>query len=194
MSLLSVDEARERILSQFQPVKTKHCRCADASNRVLAQDVRAADDLPLFDNSSMDGFALRAADVTEAAPGSPRSLRVVADIPAGASPTILLGPGQAARIMTGAHMPEGADAVVPVEDTDFEIPQRRHSRPGKFNIQSCNRRQRPPRGMDIPGGDVVLHAGRQLKPQDLGLLAMLGVSRSLFIEDRGLRCSRPAMN
>ncbi len=86
MSLLSVNEARERILSQFHPVKTETLPLVDSLNRVLAKDVQAADDLPLFDNSSMDGFAVRAADVTEAAARSPRSLRVVADIPAGIRP------------------------------------------------------------------------------------------------------------
>ncbi len=120
MSLLSVNDARERILSQFHPVKTETLPLVDASNRVLAQDVHADDDLPLFDNSSMDGFAVRAADVTDATAGSPRSLRVVADIPAGSHPSVILAPGEAARIMTGAPMPEGADAVVPVEDTDFD--------------------------------------------------------------------------
>ena len=83
MSLLSVDEARERILSHFQPVTTETLPLAECSNRVLAQDIAAANDLPLFDNSSMDGFAVRAADVVDAAAASPRSLRVVADIPAG---------------------------------------------------------------------------------------------------------------
>jgi molybdopterin molybdotransferase len=178
MSLLSVSEARERILSQFQPVKPENLPLADALNRVLAQDVRAADDLPLFDNSSMDGFALRASDVSEAAPGSPRSLRVVADIPAGTSPTIVLGPGEAARIMTGAHMPDGADAVIPVEDTDFENRNAGTQAPEIVSIRKAaqvgeNVRRR---GMDIRSGDVVLQAGRQLKPQDLGLLAMIGVS------------------
>ena len=75
MSLLSVDEARERILSNFRPVKTETLPLAEASNRVLAEAIRAADDLPFFDNSSMDGFAIRAADVTDAASASPRSLR-----------------------------------------------------------------------------------------------------------------------
>ncbi len=178
MSLLSVSEARERILSQFQPVKPENLPLADALNRVLAQDVRAADDLPLFDNSSMDGFALRASDVSEAAPGSPRSLRVVADIPAGTSPTIVLGPGEAARIMTGAHMPDGADAVIPVEDTDFENRNAGTHAPEIVSIRKAARvgENVRRRGMDSPSGDVVLLAGRQLKPQDLGLLAMLGVS------------------
>ena len=178
MSLLSVNEARERILSQFEPVKPENLPLADALNRVLAQDVRAADDLPLFDNSSMDGFALRASDVSEAAPSSPRSLRVVADIPAGTSPTIVLGAGEAARIMTGAHMPDGADAVIPVEDTDFENRNAGTQAPEIVSIRKAARvgENVRRRGMDIRSGDVVLLAGRQLKPQDLGLLAMIGVS------------------
>lgn len=176
MSLLSVDQARERILSHFQPVATESLPLAACSNRVLAQDIVAATDLPPFDNSSMDGFAVRAGDVENATNDSPRSLRVVADIPAGSHPTIALAAGQAARIMTGAQVPAGADAVVPVEDTNFnardagtpapeEVRVFHPAKPG-WNIR--------PRGMDILSGQVVLHKGRLLKPQDLGLLAMLG--------------------
>jgi molybdopterin molybdotransferase len=179
MSLLSVDEARQRILSQFHLVKTETLPLAESSNRVLAEDVHAADDLPLFDNSSMDGFAIRAEDSANAAPDFPRSLRVVADIPAGASPTITLAPGEAARIMTGAHMPEGADSVVPVEDTDFHNRAAGTTPPEAVQIfkpvkagDSVRRR-----GIDLSAGDIVLSKGRRLKPQDVGLLAMLGVSQ-----------------
>src|SRR5512145_742424 len=119
MALLSVAQARERILSHFQPVTTESLPLTECSNRVLAQDILAAIDLPPFDNSSMDGFAVRAQDVANATSDAPRSLRVVADIPAGSHPTISLKPGEAARIMTGAATPAGADAVVPVEDTSF---------------------------------------------------------------------------
>jgi molybdopterin molybdotransferase len=179
MSLLSVNEARERILSQFKPVQTETVHLTESSNRVLAEDIHAADDLPLFDNSSMDGFAVRAADVTDASSDSPRSLRVVADIPAGSSPTVSLAPGQAARIMTGAQMPDGADAVVPVEETDFHDRSSGTTAPEEVQIY---RGVKPgsnvrPRGMDIRANDVVIHKGRQLKPQDLGLLAMLGISK-----------------
>ena len=83
MTLLSVDQARERILSHFQPVTTETLPLAGCSNRVLAQDISATSDFPPFNNSSMDGFAVRAADVVDATPDSPRGLRVVADIPAG---------------------------------------------------------------------------------------------------------------
>src|SRR5512134_3750704 len=100
MTLLSVDQARERILSNFQPVTTETISLTGCSNRVLAQDIIAANDFPSFDNSSMDGFAVRAEDTREATATSPRRLRVVADIPAGSQPKISLAPGEAARIMT----------------------------------------------------------------------------------------------
>ena len=176
MSLLSVDQARERILSHFQPVTTETLPLAGCSNRVLAQDIAATSDLPPFNNSSMDGFAVRAGDVLDAAFDSPRSLRVVADIPAGSNPTISLAPGEAARIMTGAPVPEEADAVIPVEDTNFD--NRDAGTPAPEEVQifkparpGANVRER---GMDLRAGDVVLNKGRLLKPQDLGLLAMLG--------------------
>ncbi|HLO28835.1 MAG TPA: gephyrin-like molybdotransferase Glp [Anaerolineales bacterium] len=176
MSLLSVDQARERILSQFQSVTTEILPLAGCSNRVLAQDIVAANDLPPFDNSSMDGFAVRSADVGEAATASPRSLHVVADIPAGSHPTISLAPGEAARIMTGAPLPEGADAVVPVEDTDFDNRDAGTPAPNEVQILKAVRAgtNRRPRGMDIHAGETVLHKGRVLRPQDLGLLATLG--------------------
>jgi len=179
MTLLSVDQARERILSNFQPVTTEILPLTGCSNRVLAQDIRAANDFPSFDNSSMDGFAVRAADTQEATSASPRRLRVVADIPAGSHPTISLASGEAARIMTGAPTPDGADAVVPVEDTDFN--NRDAGTPAPTEVQifkparsGANIR---PHGMDLRAGYVALHTGRRLKPQDLGLLAMLGVAQ-----------------
>jgi molybdopterin molybdotransferase len=179
MSLLSVDEARERILSTLRPVTTESLPLAKCADRVLAQDIAAANDLPLFDNSSMDGFAIRAADVVNAAAASPRSLRVVADIPAGSHPTVLLTQGEAARIMTGAQLPEGADAVVPVEDTDFDHREAGTPAPNEVQIfkpaKSGDNARR--RGTDIRAGEVVLRRGRALKAQDLGLLAMLGISR-----------------
>jgi len=119
MTLLSVEQARERILSQLIPVDTETIPLTACLNRVLSMDIVAVDDLPPFNNSSMDGFAIRAADTSNAAPASRVTLNVVADIPAGSTPTTSIAPGQAARIMTGAQMPEGADSVIPVEDTDF---------------------------------------------------------------------------
>ena len=176
MTLLSVDEARARILSHFHPVATETLPLAECADRVLAQDIAATTELPPFDNSSMDGFALRVADVLEATDTSPRPLRVVADIPAGLSPTISLAPGEAARIMTGAQVPNGADAVIPVEDTDFDDRAAGSPAPESVLIsRSVHRGENiRPRGMDIRSGQIVLNKGRTLKPQDLGLLAMLG--------------------
>jgi len=176
MSLLSVEKAREHILSQLNPVATETALLTACMNRVLSVDIVAADDLPLFDNSSMDGFAIHAADTTHAAPISPVTLRVVADIPAGFTPKISLAPGEAARIMTGAQMPEGADSVIPVEDTDFTERSPGTPPPQSVSIEKvvsygANVRQR---GMDVYAGDVVLEKGYPLKPQDIGLLAMLG--------------------
>lgn len=179
MSLLSVEQARERILSHFEPVSTETLLLTGSLHRVLAQDIVATSDLPPFDNSSMDGFAVRAADVIDATSDSPRSLRVVADIPAGSHPTISLAAGEAARIMTGALVPIGADAVVPVEDTNFNDRDAGTPPPEAVQIfkpakSGANVR---PRGMDILAGHIVLKAGRVLKPQDLGLLAMLGFAQ-----------------
>lgn len=176
MSLLSVEQARERILSQLNPVGIETIPLAACVNRVLGVDIIAADDLPLFDNSSMDGFAIRAADTSTAAPDSRVTLRVVADIPAGSTPTISLAPGQAARIMTGAHMPQGADAVIPVEDTDFHDRSSGTPAPEAISIEKIVKRgdNVRPRGMDVRAGDSVLKKGNSLKPQDVGLLAMLG--------------------
>src|SRR5512138_1137981 len=159
MALLSVDQARERILSNFQPVTTETLSLAGCSQRVLAQEIVAANDLPPFDNSSMDGFAVRAADVLEATAASPRRLRVVTDIPAGSHPTISLAAGQAARIMTGAPIPAGADAVVPVEDTDFNHRDAGTPPPQEVQILKAVKagENRRPRGMDLRAGSVVLH-------------------------------------
>jgi len=176
MSLLSVEQAREKILSQLQPVGTETIPLTTCANRILAVDIVAAEDLPLFDNSSMDGFAIQAGDTSNAASASSATLQVVADIPAGSNPTISLAQGQAARIMTGAQMPKGADAVIPVEDTDFNDRSSGTPAPNTVSINKVvksgdNVRHR---GMDVHAGDVVIKRGIILKPQDIGLLGMLG--------------------
>lgn len=172
--MLSVDQARERILSRFQSTQTELVPLALCAGRALGADVRAEHDLPLFDNSSMDGFAVRSADTL----ASFTTLKVIADIPAGSNPQVTLAPGEAARIMTGAPLPHGADAVIPLEATDFKDRPSGSSIPPtvsfKTSVQAgANVR---PRGMDARAGDVVLQKGRILKPQDLGVLAMLGIA------------------
>jgi len=173
MTLLSVNEARERILAHLQPVTKTRVPLDLAAGRVLAETIQAESDHPRFDNSSMDGFALRAGD---SAPG--QILRVVADIAAGSASLPTLGAGEAARIMTGAPLPPGADAVIPVEETDFANRAAGSAAPEKVTIQ---RAVRPGenirrRGMDLRSGEAVLQAGHRLRAQDVGLLAMLGAA------------------
>jgi molybdopterin molybdotransferase len=172
--MLSVAEARERILSHFQATSTETVPLIQCAGRILGADVTAPHDIPLFDNSAMDGFAIRAED-TDA---SGTTLEVVTDIPAGSTPEVTLAPGQAARIMTGAQLPDGADAVIPVEDTDFQNRAAGTAAPETISFSrtvQAGENVRP-RGLDMRAGDVVIHKGRMLKPQDLGLLAMLGAA------------------
>ena len=178
MSLLSVDEARSRILSHFEPVGTEILPLAKCACRVLATDVAAKNDLPSFDNSSMDGFAVISSDLADATHASPRTLNVVADIPAGSSPNVTLVPGQAARIMTGAPMPAGADAVIPVEETDFQERGSGTSAPKAVTVYKTLEAGAYVRaqGTDVKTGQPVLQTGKKLRPQDLGLMAMLGVA------------------
>lgn len=169
--MLSVNEARERILSQIKTTTTESVALSDSLHRVLAEEIFADGDYPPFDNSAVDGFAVKADDSA-----SNRTLKVVADIPAGASPTVILQTGEAARIMTGAQLPQGADCVVPVEETDFKARDAGTAPPktvmiGKQMKIGDNIR---PRGMDMRQDDIVLKKGRTLRPQDLGLLATLG--------------------
>ena len=179
MSLLPVNDALERILASIQTLEKTHISLDESVGRVLAEDILAGTDLPLFDNSSMDGFALLASDVTQAGATTPITLQVVDDIPAGKMPTKHLRAGEAARIMTGAPHPAGADAVVPVEETDFN--NRAPGTPLPENVKiykaaqlGANIRKR---GDDIRRGQSILPRGQRLRAQDLGMLAMLGVAQ-----------------
>jgi len=178
MSLLRVKEAQNRILSHFRPVGIETLPLAKCAHRVLAADIAAQNDLPFFDNSSMDGFAVIAADLAGTSSVSPRTLNVVADIPAGTSPDVTLTNGQAARIMTGAQMPKGADAVVPVEETDFHDRNPGTPAPKAVSVYRALKAGDYVRGQgtDVQIGQPVLQSGHKLRPQDMGLLAMLGVA------------------
>jgi len=172
--MLSVHEARERILAQFSPLETTRCPLEQAAGRVLAETIRAETDLPAFDNSSVDGFAVRAMDVAVA----PVVLPVAGDIPAGKTPDFTLQAGQSARIMTGAKLPAGANAVVMVEDTDFGHQRAGTPAPARVLIQKTVRTGENirKRGTDIRVGQEILPARQVLRPQDIGMLAMLGVA------------------
>lgn len=172
--MLSVTEARKRILSHLKSVAAETAPLTVCANRTLAADITAPHDIPPFDNSAMDGFAIRAEDTT----ASHVTLSVVADIPAGSTPTVTLAPGEAARIMTGAQLPKGADAVIPVEDTDFNRREAGTAAPKTVSFARTLKAGENirARGMDIHAGDIVMQKGRALKPQDLGLLATLGMA------------------
>ncbi|HLF03235.1 MAG TPA: gephyrin-like molybdotransferase Glp [Anaerolineales bacterium] len=177
--MLSVAEALARVLSHFQPLEKETVPCESAVGRVLAESVRATLDLPPFPNSSMDGYAVRAADVRLATQDSPVMLAVVGDIPAGRLPTLQVEPGAAARIMTGAPMPAGADAVVPVEATglsrtgmDTPLPrnvQVHQSVPAGAYVR--------PAGEDVRAGEVVLVAGKVVRAYEVGVLAAFGLAQ-----------------
>jgi molybdopterin molybdotransferase len=177
MPFLSVQAAQERIIRHFEPVGSETLPLSQCAGRILGSDILSSD-LPLFDNSSVDGFAVIAADLITASPNSPISLHVVADIPAGSSPDIILSSGEAARIMTGAPLPKGADTVIMVEDTDFNYRETNIIAPENVKINKATRAGENirTRGMDIKSGHKVLFTGQRLRAQDIGLLAMLGVA------------------
>ncbi len=173
--LISVQEARSIILSAFSQLPSEPVGLMDAAGRVVANDVQASADLPRFDYSSMDGFALHISEKSSE-PGA-ETYRVVGDIPAGSNPQMVLGPGQSARIMTGAILPEGADAIVPVENTDYPYRSPDATLPEKVTltcIPSSGSFIRK-RGSDLHAGQTILPAGKRLSPQDVGLLAALGM-------------------
>lgn len=169
--MLSVSEALERILAVFLPVESQTVSLTCAAGRVLAGHIVAETDLPLFDNSSVDGFALHAADIV-----CPRTLNVIADIRAGEPSGTLIQPGQSARIMTGAPLPPGASAVVMVEDTDCYLRTPGMPVPQTVTIHKSVRlgENLRRRGEDLHAGDKVLSAGTRLRAQEIGLLAMFG--------------------
>lgn len=165
--LLTVDEALERILSGVPSLATAELGLLDALGCVLAEDARADHDVPPFTNSAMDGYAVRGEDVTS----TPAQLRVVGDIAAGAFPTRPIGPGEAMRIMTGAPMPDGADTVVRVEDTDNGVEL--------VTIQAATQRGMSvrARGEDLRAGEAVIAHGTVLRAAEIGVLATTGRSR-----------------
>lgn len=168
----NVQDALHDILQHFNPLSSETVLLGASLGRTLAEAVYAQNDLPLFDNSSMDGFAVRAEDIQSV----PVTLPLVMDIPAGVAPPQALGAGQAARIMTGAAMPVGADAVVPVEQTNAnndnpELPTTVEI----YQSHAAGAYVRP-RGEDVQTGTHIFESGHVLRPQDLGLLAGLGVS------------------
>ena len=183
-SWLTVEEALARILDYVSPLGPERKPLLDALGQVLAEDVRAPFDVPPHANSSMDGYAVRAADVQAAGPAAGVTLRVVGEAPAGAPPNHAVGQGEAIRIMTGAVIPQGADAVVPFEETDeLERIERGGRVGGEVNVLAAADVGENIRlaGEDIAAGETVLPRGATLGAAEVGVLASLGFDHAAVI-------------
>ena len=168
--MLTVEEARERVLDAVGALEPEDVLVGDALGLVLAHDAVAPHPLPRFDNSAMDGYALRAADAGAATAEAPVTLEVTGEVRAGDPGDLEVAPGAAVRIMTGAPLPPGADAVGPVEETD--------ERDGRVVVKapaSPGRHVRPA-GDDFEAGSTLVEAGAELGPGELALLASIGMS------------------
>jgi molybdopterin molybdotransferase len=166
--MLTPTEAARLILEHIAPLPAARRPLRDALDRVLAEDVTSPIDLPAWDNSAMDGYAARAADVERAGPDHTVTLAVIETVAAGQFPTKPIGPGQVTRIFTGAALPAGADTVVRQEDTE-------PAEPGSVRVVTGRdaRKNVRYRGEDIRKGEVVLGAGSPLGPAQLGVLASI---------------------
>ena len=175
-SMLSVEEALERILGYFDVLDVEEKPILDAVGQVLAEDVTSRFNIPPMDNSAMDGYAVQAADLQRASAESPVALKVIGIVAAGSLPTEAVRPGTAFRIMTGAPVPDGADSVVPFEETD-EVERRNAGRSMDeiaINVSVHQGADVRPAGEDVRQGDHVLETGVVLRPSEVGVLASLG--------------------
>ncbi|GAA0601819.1 molybdotransferase-like divisome protein Glp [Streptomyces crystallinus] len=186
-TIWSVDEHLEDVLAAVEPLEPIELQLPDAQGCVLVEDVTVPLALPPFDNSSMDGYAVRVADVAGASEEFPAVLTVIGDVAAGSGDLPAVGPGEAARIMTGAPLPPGAEAVVPVEWTDGGTGRgaatgMRAASDAPEGASGEVRVHRPAearahvraRGSDVRAGDLALAAGTVLGPPQIGLLAAIG--------------------
>lgn len=168
--MISVDEALRTILESISPLPLEKAGILEALGRVLGEDIISGRDIPPGDNSAMDGYALRAADTLGASRRNPVTLRVLEDIPAGRMPKKKINAGKASRIMTGALIPGGADAVLRVEDTETNGKTVRIFAAVKAGTDI--RRA----GEDVKKGELVLAIGGILRPADIGMLSSLSRS------------------
>ncbi len=161
--MISVEEARRRLLAPLAPLAAEQVALSEAVGRVLAEDVAARRTQPPFAVSAMDGYAVRAADVARV----PARLNVVGSVPAGQAYAGSVGSGEAVRIFTGAPVPSGADTIVIQEDTerDGDIVTVREAAPPGHYVR--------PAGLDFRAGDIGLRAGRLLTARDVGLAAAM---------------------
>ena len=169
--MIPLDEALERTLEKAKALPPEDVGLLAAAGRVLREDVKAEFDVPPFDKSAMDGYAVKVADLEGAGPESPVTLKVVAEQPAGRPLKLEVERGQAVRIMTGAPLPEGAEAVVIQEDT-----KRKGDRVEVFKsvrpFDNCGAA-----GEDFKKGTTIIGQGTVLGPSEVGLIASTGRSK-----------------
>ncbi len=166
--MIPLAEAQAEVIDACPPKPTRVVEVGDAVGLVLAEPVTAADDVPPFDNTAMDGYAVRAGDVATASGEDPSQLTVIGTLAAGRAPGVPVGPGEALRIMTGAPFPEGADAVAIVETTRSEGNQVWVSAPATAGVHV--RRA----GEDVSAGQRVFETGTLLGPGHVGVLCSVG--------------------
>jgi len=173
MSSIKVDEARKIILEKIQTQGTEKVSINEALGRILSEDIIARRNNPPMDNSAMDGYALIAKDVELATPENPIKLDIIEDLAAGYSPEMTIQPGQTVRIMTGAPIPEGADAVIMQEDTE------RNGNSVQVKDKAEFRENIRDAGEDVREGDIVIQKGADLMPAHIGMMAVVGRSTAL---------------
>ena len=165
--MISVDKALEQILGVINPLRLEKVTILEALNRVLGEDITSDRDIPPLTNSAMDGYALRFEDTLGATREKPAVLTVIDDVPAGRISKKTVRPGQAIRIMTGAPIPAGADAVTRVEDTEKDGDRVRVFVPAKKGLDIR------PAGEDVKKGELVIPKGKIVRPAEVGMLAAL---------------------
>jgi molybdopterin molybdotransferase len=175
-SLISVEDALNTILKKIAPIETEPVSLAQSLYRVLAEPITSQINVPPFANSAMDGYAVIAANIQTATPQNPIQLKMVDNIAAGGTALTKIAGMTTARIMTGAPMPAGADAVVPFEETnEYQSPAQKLAGNEVLIYQPVAAGENVrPAGEDIQAGQVVLQSGYRLRPQDVGTLAAIG--------------------
>ena len=177
--MLSVEQAFDKVIASFQSLEYEEKPLLDCIGQVLAEDIRSPLALPPLANSGMDGYAVIQADIVGASPAKPSNLSVIGIVAAGHMPDKTVVPGTAIRIMTGAPVPNGADTVIPFEETD-EVERKREGKPlDRVQIFAdmpfgCNVR---PAGEDVSVGMLVLEKGTSIRAAEVGVMASLGMDK-----------------
>ena len=174
--MMSVEEALECVLSHVRPLEAETIPLLEAVGRVAAEDLRSDCDIAPFDHAAMDGFAVRVADLAQASAERPVALQVVGEVPAGSVYSGEVGPGEAVRIMTGAPVPAGADAVVKYEIVDYGAGDGRQGSSVSFSQPAGNAENIRGKGEEIAEGEVAVHASETINAAGVGFLASCGIT------------------